>query len=143
MALSNTLVSSQSMLIPRMLSDGRLLSMSLAACILNLCFQPSASPLRKPYHTGRGSDRPLLPVSPWGGEGGSFTLVRSERRVGPNLKTTFRPNFSQAFLIRSLKPDTYGIITIGGFSCGSSSSGSSVCVDGFCMEEMERMNGKG
>ena len=32
---------------------------------------------------------------------GSFTLVSSVRRVGPDLKTTHRSNFSQVFLILS------------------------------------------
>ena len=83
---------------------------------------------------------------------GSFTLVSSERRVGPDLKTTRRSNFSQAFLIRSLTPLTYGMTASGGFlssswdpsSSGSSSDSSSGGVAGSCMEkEMARMKGKG
>ena len=79
---------------------------------------------------------------------GSFTLVSSERRVGPDLKTALRLYFSQAFLIRSLTPLTYGITASGCFSSfwdssssGSLSGSSSGGVDGFCMEE--EMNGKG
>ena len=74
------------------------------------------------HHTGRGSDRPLCHPASFSMGRGSFTLVSSERRVGPDWKTTFRSNFSQAFLICSLTPDTYGIVTTGGFSCGPSSS---------------------
>ena len=40
-------------------------------------------------------------------------MVSSERRVGPDLKTTFRLYFSQAFLIRSLTPLTYGMTASG------------------------------
>ena len=100
------------------------------------------SPLYRPYHTRRGSDRPLLPASPLGvGVVGFFTLVSNERRGGPDLKTTL-----QAFLIRSLMQDTCGlspprlllslfIIWLLWLCCG---------VYGFCMEEMnEQMNGKG
>jgi hypothetical protein len=46
---------------------------------------------------------------------GSFTLVSSERRLEPNLKTTLRLNFSQVSLIRSLTPLTYGMTASGYF----------------------------
>ena len=42
--------------------------------------------------------------------------MSSERRVGPDLKTTRRSNFSQAFLIRSLTSLTYGMTASGGNS---------------------------
>ena len=62
---------------------------------------------------------------------GSFTMVSSERRVGPDLTTTLKLYFSQnrhrAFLIHSLTPLTYAITASGCFSSSlwdSSSSGS-------------------
>ena len=135
-----------------MLCNGRFPCVPLVTCILAFFNSHLQAPLCFPdiHLTTLAEDLVDHTCQFLLGEG-SFTLVSSERRVGPDLKTTLKLYFSQVFLIRSLTPLTYGITASGCFSSffwdssssGSSSSSSSGGADGFCMEEkMARMNAK-
>ena len=75
---------------------------------------------------------------------GSFILVRSERRVEPDLKTTFKLNFSQAFAHSHHLH--MGSLLVAASPLGNPfprRSFSAVDVVGLCKEEeLARMNGK-
>ena len=99
------------LLIPLMLRDGRSLCVPLIACI-PVIFNPHFKHLCvSPTYTLPHWQRIwwTTPASFFLGRG-SFTLVSSKQRVGPDLKTIFKVNFSQNFLICSLNHVHMGLL---------------------------------